>query len=50
MCGSIYKNIFSFVIEWFAECHSRHVDKCSGYTCRITESLLSKPQITTILY
>ena len=29
-------NIFSFVVERFAECCSRHVDKYSGYGCTVT--------------
>ena len=28
MCIYIYINIFSLVIEWFAECHCRHADEC----------------------
>ena len=27
----------------------RHVDKCSGYSCRVTQSLLNKACITIIL-
>ena len=46
----IYMNNFLFVIEWFAECRRRHTDECSGYSCRITQSLLKKAWITTILY
>ena len=45
----IDKNIFWFV-EWSAECCCRHVDKCSGYSCRITYSLLKKVWTTTKLY
>ena len=45
---NIYKNIFSFVVKWFPECQCRHVDKFSGYNCRITLSLLNKTWITGI--
>ena len=33
MCIYIYINIFSFVVESFAECHCGHVDECSGDSC-----------------
>ena len=45
----MYVNIFSFVVEWFAECCCRHVDECSVYNYRITYSLLNEAWIATML-
>ena len=46
----IYTNIFSFTIDWFAECRWTHIDESGGCSCKITLSLLNKARITTILY
>ena len=35
VCINIYIDIFSFVVERFAECFCGHVDECSGYDCGI---------------